>query len=272
MKPTPLVSVIMGAYNAEGFLSETLESILHQNYPNLELIVIDDASTDGTWPLLQSFKNLRLRIYRNRTNRGIPATRNRGLRLAKGQYLTFFDHDDLMLPGAIRRRVGFLEKNKQAKAVFGFVDAIVGKNGYLLRTSPRAGVLGMHKRYMRFFRLFKVVDLEMARRFFLTPLISLSTLMVCKNVIQRVGGLRRDLKITDDIDFIFKLMKITPLYFQDIAIKNYRWHGMNTSSVRTNRKVFLQEISTIKKLHQAGKKSRQAVGGPPKERSIEEGR
>ena len=254
MQPSfPLVSIIMGAYNSERFLRQTLKSILSQDYSHLELIVIDDASRDTTWPLLQSVKDHRLRICRNRVNCGIPTTRNRGLRLAGGQYVTFFDHDDLMLPGAIRRRVEFLEKNKQAKAVFGFVDAIVGKNGCILRTSPRTGVLRMHKRYLRFFRLFKVIDLEMARRFFLTPLISLSTLMVRKNVIQRVGGLRRDLKITDDIDFIFKLMKITPLYFQDIAVKNYRWHGMNASNAN-RRKLFLQEISMIKQYHTVSKR------------------
>ena len=244
MKPTPLVSVIMGAYNAEGFLSETLESILHQNYSNLELIVIDDASTDGTWPLLQSFKNLRLRIYRNRTNRGIPATRNRGLRLAKGQYLTFFDHDDLMLPGAVRKRVEFLRIHQKAQVVFGFVQGVIGKKRHILRHHPRARLIKMHKRSLRFQRLFRTIDFRIMREFFLAQLISLSTLMVRRNIVREAGYFNQTLTVTDDIDYIFKLAKISPFYFENIPVKYYRWHGANTSS-RTHSETFIREMKVI---------------------------
>lgn len=92
-----LVSVIIPAYNAEKIVSEAVESVLRQTYPNFEVIVIDDCSKDGTYSVLEelSQKDSRVRIFKNEKNSGVSETRNRGVSLAKGEYIAFLDSDDV---------------------------------------------------------------------------------------------------------------------------------------------------------------------------------
>lgn len=117
-----LVSVIIPTYNASGFILETIHSVLHQSHSNIEVIVVNDGSTDDTTPVLESVKDNRLKIY-NRTNHGVSASRNFGLENAAGDYVVFFDSDDLMLDGFIKSRVSFLQQNP----FFSFVTSWVQK-------------------------------------------------------------------------------------------------------------------------------------------------
>lgn len=95
MKKVSLVSVIVPLYNAEQFLSKTIESILDQTYQEIELILINDGSTDSSEEICLSYQNRDSRIiYRKQLNQGPSATRNHGLNLAKGEYIAFVDADD----------------------------------------------------------------------------------------------------------------------------------------------------------------------------------
>lgn len=107
---SPLVTVVMPVYNGEKYLEEAVASILSQTYANLELIAINDGSTDASPAILASFKDPRLRIF-HQENRGLSATLNRGIGLATGSYLARQDADDVSFPERVARQVEFLESH-----------------------------------------------------------------------------------------------------------------------------------------------------------------
>ena len=102
-----LVSVIVPCFNAERWLTEAIDSCLHQTYPRIEIIVIDDGSTDNSLQIIQRYGD-RL-IWETGINRGGNTARNRGLALSTGDYIQYLDADDYLLPNKIERQVQFLE-------------------------------------------------------------------------------------------------------------------------------------------------------------------
>jgi glycosyltransferase involved in cell wall biosynthesis len=101
----PLVSIVMATYNGELFLTDQIDSLLQQDYPNLELIIVDDASTDQTVPMLAAYAaaDSRIRLFQNERNIGYIKTFERGLSLAQGSFISLSDQDDVWLPGKISR-------------------------------------------------------------------------------------------------------------------------------------------------------------------------
>lgn len=92
------VSVIMPVYNMVEFVGQAINSILQQSLSDLELIVIDDASNDGTDMVVQSYKDRQIIFVRNSHNIGNYASRNRGMQLAQGKYIAVMDADDIAMP------------------------------------------------------------------------------------------------------------------------------------------------------------------------------
>lgn len=110
-KSLPLVSVIMSSYNEEKYIGEAIESILNQTYENLELIIIDDASTDNTANIIQNYKDERIIYWRNETNRKLAHNLNYAISISKGTYIARMDADDIACLDRIEKQVNFLEKN-----------------------------------------------------------------------------------------------------------------------------------------------------------------
>lgn len=108
MQTRPLVSVIIPAYNRAHTVAETIDSVLKQTYPSLEVIVVDDGSKDDTQQVLQKYGP---RIHNiQQENAGQMAARNRGIREAQGEIITFLDSDDLWLPTYVERQVRVLQQ------------------------------------------------------------------------------------------------------------------------------------------------------------------
>lgn len=118
MRRQPLVSIITPCYNGETFLDRYFQSVLNQTYTNLELIFINDGSTDKTEEIALEYKEKLERkgikfIYAFQKNQGQAAALNRGLKLFTGDYLTWPDSDDEMFPTCIQKKVEFLENNTE---------------------------------------------------------------------------------------------------------------------------------------------------------------
>lgn len=99
----PRVSIIIPAYNGEAYIQQAVESVLHQTYPDWELIVVDDGSTDNTRHVLQQYRNKLRYLYQD--NQGVAAARNRGILEAKGKFIAFLDQDDWFLPDKLALQV-----------------------------------------------------------------------------------------------------------------------------------------------------------------------
>lgn len=99
---TPLVSIIVPVYQVEAYISECVESLLAQTYTNLEILLVDDGSTDSSGEICDEYavKDDRVRVVHQR-NQGLSAARNAGMGIAKGEYLAFVDSDDVVMPGFI---------------------------------------------------------------------------------------------------------------------------------------------------------------------------
>jgi glycosyltransferase involved in cell wall biosynthesis len=110
----PLVSVILPVYNADRFLSLAIESILNQTYKNFELIAIDDGSRDNSLDILKKYakKDKRIKIIHNQKNQNIANSLNKGIKIAKGQYIARMDADDQSLPNRIESQVKYLLKHQ----------------------------------------------------------------------------------------------------------------------------------------------------------------
>jgi len=120
----PLVSVIIPFWNTAGFLAEAIDSVLDQNYPNCEIVLVDDGSTDGSLKIAQEYSQrypgkISILHHAGRQNCGISASRNLGLSRANGKYVCFLDSDDVFLPGKLDLEVAILKANPEAVVVCG---------------------------------------------------------------------------------------------------------------------------------------------------------
>ncbi|NJL77159.1 MAG: glycosyltransferase family 2 protein [Saprospiraceae bacterium] len=124
----PLVSVIMPVFNAAPYVKEAINSILHQTYSNVELIIIDDGSTDESLNIIQSYKHPQIKLVINPQNLGLIDTPNKGMVLAQGKYISRMDADDVAHPEMIAQQVQFLETHSQV-GVVSFYARYIAPNG-----------------------------------------------------------------------------------------------------------------------------------------------
>lgn len=111
----PLVSVIIPVYNRDRYLAEAIESVLYQSYPAIELIVVDDGSSDRSAEVAQRYPL----TYVYQSNQGISAARNAGVALAKGKFIAFLDSDDIWVMNKLSKQIEFFAADPDLEAAFG---------------------------------------------------------------------------------------------------------------------------------------------------------
>ena len=126
MKESPLVSVIIPVYNYDRYLAEAVESVLNQTYQHVEVIVVDDGSTDRSGEVAKSFADRGVQ-YCYQVHSGIGPTRNKGVELARGDFIAFLDADDRWPIQKIERQLGAFETDPELEMVFG--QALQLQNG-----------------------------------------------------------------------------------------------------------------------------------------------
>jgi glycosyltransferase involved in cell wall biosynthesis len=119
---SPAVTVLLPVYNDEQRVRSAIDSVLRQTFADFELLVIDDGSTDGTPAVLQGFADRRLRVIRNRVNRGLPDSLNLGLAEAKGGYVARMDSDDICLPPRLAAQVAYLDTHPKVDVCGSWVE------------------------------------------------------------------------------------------------------------------------------------------------------
>ena len=130
----PFISVILPVYNAERYLRESIDSILRQTYTNFEFIIVNDGSTDNSQDIIDHYKKIDSRIIAiTQENRGVVATANRAAKLAKGQYLSRADADDISFDHKLEDLVRCTEKHPDAVVVCGSIEVINENSEYVYR-------------------------------------------------------------------------------------------------------------------------------------------
>ncbi|MGI9175648.1 MAG: glycosyltransferase family 2 protein [Rhodothermales bacterium] len=138
MPDLPLVSAIMPAYNAAAFIGQTLDSVRGQRYPNLEILVVDDGSNDGTVAIVEAAarEDTRIRLLRQ-ANKGVAATRNRAIEEAKGTYIAPIDADDLWHPEKIACQVGCMEAGGPSVGLVSTWWSVIDESGEIAVAAGR---------------------------------------------------------------------------------------------------------------------------------------
>lgn len=136
----PLISIIIPIYNGEKTIKNTIESVLKQSFTDFEIIVVNDGSQDSTLEILNQIKDERLRVF-SYSNAGVSASRNRGLALARGEFISFLDADDLWTPDKLESQLRALQAHPQAAVAYSWSDW-VDESGQFLRAGGHITVNG----------------------------------------------------------------------------------------------------------------------------------
>lgn len=211
----PLVSIIIPCYNHERFVQESIQSVINQSYNNIELIIIDDGSTDASVEKIQELiplceKRFTRFKFRYRPNKGLSTTLNEALEWSHGEYLVSLASDDIMLENRIEIQVKLLNNNEKIVAVFGSV--------YLIDEGNRKvgeEVINYPQVYN-----FKSIFLHEHRIFSPTQMIRYASL-------KEVGGYKDGLVIEDWYMWL-KLAKIGDILVVPEFFAKYRYHDNNT--------------------------------------------
>ncbi len=182
MDTQPFFSVIMPTFNRRPFLETAVDSVLEQTFSDLELIVIDDGSTDGTKELISKYSDKRI-IYMHQKNRGVANARNKGISLSRGSFIAFLDSDDRWKPEKLKMTADYIKKFSDINIFH--TEEVWYRNGKLLSQKEK------HKKPTG--SVYK----------YALPLccISISTAVINKDVFGKVGTFDEEMEACEDYDF-----------------------------------------------------------------------
>jgi len=215
---TPLVSIIIPTFNYGCYISNAINSALQQTYANIEVIVVDDGSTDETQVVLAKYEG-KIRSIRQ-DNQGASAARNRGIREANGEYIAFLDADDRYRPDNIARKLSYLQQHPEFRWCYSncvWVDASGGE-----------GVRGDQIDSM-------LLSLRAEGDVFLKALsgylLGTNLFLFHRDVLQTVGGFDESLEVLEDYDVYLRAAHDYPIgYVDDVLVEIYSHEGSLGSS------------------------------------------
>jgi glycosyltransferase involved in cell wall biosynthesis len=132
----PLVSIIIPTHNRADLICRTIESVLHQTYKYIELIIVDDNSTDNTKEIVAQYKDERIKYIKHDLNRGAPAARNTGIKASKGQFIGLLDDDDEWLPDKLEKQLKCFDSSRDIGLVYAGYEIINAKGEASKRIVP----------------------------------------------------------------------------------------------------------------------------------------
>ena len=225
----PLVSVVIPVFNGEGFLREAVQSVLDQKYSPVEIIIVDDGSTDGTADVASSLPGpVR---YLRQTNSGPAAARNRGIEHAQGSLIAFADADDLWPAGKLELQLPYLINDVAIEIVMGRIQQV---------------------------RLAKTVDGDTHAEEFAEPAFSvnLGSAVIRKSVFERVGLFDETMRYSEDVDWFMRAREVgAAIITIDAVTLLYRQHEQNMTRGKS-----ASELNVLKALKKSLDRRREQTG------------
>lgn len=250
-KDFPLVSVLIPAYNHENYIQETIESIINQTYPNIELIILDDGSKDKTWEKITELKpkceNRFVKShFETKQNEGTCITLNKLLKLSSGEFVYIIASDDLAKPQAIEKEVKFLQNNPDYALAVGdneYVDSM-GKQIFRTQKAFTSNIKNAKYKTVKEFLSSKLkID------FLSDDFGSYKTLykenyipngyLIRKNIFETIGNFTKNAPL-EDFWLMLQLSKYKKMKYIDEILFSYRIHDTNTIGNSTR----MRELTT----------------------------
>lgn len=221
----PLVTVIIPAHNHELYIEECIHSVLSQTYANIQLIIINDGSTDNTEGVIKNMianKNLTRDIeYYSQDNQGVCRTLNRGIKLSKGKYIASIGSDDIWIKDKIEKQVTFLERNNEIGLVFTDTFFIKNKSKLALRHTD-------YKPDIKKYFLKGIQNVNIHNKLLYDCFIPAISVMMRKDCLEIVGYYDEDLP-SEDYNMWLRFTMHYPIAFIDEALAYQRKHDKNAS-------------------------------------------
>lgn len=185
-----LVSVILPAYNAASFLSETIESVLSQTFADWNLLIVDDGSTDDTIKIANRYcqQDSRIKLF-TQANQGVSVARNNGIQMTQGEFIAFLDADDQWLPEKLAAHIQHLSLRPNLGVSFGRVEFITYEGKLTGQFSNS-----------------RLTDLEPKHFLYEYPATTMSNLVVRREVFKQIGGFDQNMNYAEDLDWAFRVM------------------------------------------------------------------
>jgi glycosyltransferase involved in cell wall biosynthesis len=199
----------MPVYNAAAFVGEAIESILSQSYRDFEFLILDDGSSDNTLRVIRSFDDPRIRLVVHQQNRGLQASLNEGITLARYDLIARMDADDISHPWRLEKQVAYMTAHPECAMVDSWVKIMDGEK-HFIRTE------GIQSRFIYYSLTFECCIYH-------------SAVMYRKKAVQSVGGYR--LPYGEDYDLFWQLSRIYKIHTIEEALLWYRIHGANLNTV-----------------------------------------
>ncbi|MCW3167508.1 glycosyltransferase [Chryseobacterium sp. 09-1422] len=224
----PIISVVMPVYNGENYLTEAIDSILSQTFTNFELLIINDGSSDNSEKIIQSYSDDRIVYIKNEKNIGLIKTLNKGLDLAKGEYIARMDQDDISHPERFLKQVALLEENPEI-GVCGTWFTLLSKNG--------------KDRVIKHPESHESIKIGMITK----SLIGHPTVMMRKKT---MNNYRYDInyQAAEDYELWTRLIRITKFYNIQESLLQYRFHDTNMTVLENSTQVANTKIITANQL------------------------
>jgi len=204
MNNLPLVSVIIPTYNCVNYISRAIHSVLFQTYPNIEIIVVNDGSTDDTSKLLDILFSNKITVI-NQVNKGVAAARNAGIKVAKGKYIAMLDADDIFLNDRISEAINIFQSHKG----FCFFWALL-TNNYIINNYNATSKFKCDKMFKDKHKIPDSIDFD----FVFKNTLAISNIIIPTDLIRSLNGYDCSLKIGEDYDLLLRITRyFGPIYY-----------------------------------------------------------
>ena len=237
MAITPAVSVVVGAYNAERFVAEMIESLLRQTFSDFEFIVVDDGSRDGTLSILREYEksDRRMRVIAN-PHGGIVDAANTGLEAAKAPLIARADADDIDLPQRLAKQVQYMADHPECVAL----------GAQRLMIEPYGSPLGASQLPSTH----EQIDAELLRgNGWALPQ---AVAMLRRKPVMQLGGYRKQYEWSEDLDLFLRLAEVGRLANLPDVLLKYRVHPQSTNHTRAHLQATLTRQCILETYHRRG--------------------